>query len=334
MLRYFSKKGEEESKEKKKKKRKNDSLIDSENENKNVKSNVKKRVKTSEKKRKPAPGHKVATRSQVEKIVKDTKQAQAKNIKFDHVKAFNGDVEPISEPQDMFDDMVRRANKSAAIKGKKGVSQLLEHVGDRPIRVATMCSGTESPVLALKMIAKAAKNQGLGDLRIEHVFSAEIEPYKQAYISRNFGDQDLILFRDVEELQFTHAHTAYGARVEVPLDVDLLVAGTSCKDCSSLNNQRQDLLDKNTQGTGGESYRTFFGMFSWVKRARPAFVILENVTGAPWNDMCASFQSINYHATWRKVDSKKWYVVFERGVRAWCSSAKRENISCLIHLLR
>ena len=78
MLRYFSKKGEEESKEKKKK-RKNDSLIDSENENKNVKSNVKKRVKTSEKKRKPAPGHKVATRSQVEKIVKDTKQAQAKN---------------------------------------------------------------------------------------------------------------------------------------------------------------------------------------------------------------------------------------------------------------
>ena len=78
-----------------------------------------------------------------------------------------------------------------------------------------------------------------------------------------------------------------------------------------MNNQRQDLLDKNTQGTGGESYRTFFGMFSWVKRARPAFVILENVTGAPWNDMCASFQSINYHATWRKVDSKKWYVVFE-----------------------
>ena len=231
MLRYFSKKGEEESKKKKessqvKKKRKN---VDSENENKNVKSqNVKKRVKTSSKKRsKPAPGHKVATRSQVDKIVSDTKQAQAKNLKFDHVQAFNGDVEPISEPQDMFEDMVRRANESAAIKGKKGVSQLLEHVGDRPIRVATMCSGTESPVLALKMIAKAAKNQGLGDLRIEHVFSAEIEPYKQAYISRNFGDQDLILFRDVEELQFTHAHTAYGARAEVPLDVDLLVAGTS-----------------------------------------------------------------------------------------------------------
>jgi len=314
MLRYFStKEGGEKKKKKVTKKRKvvDDDDVDVENST-TPDHNANKKIKTitaKKKKRKPAQGHKVATQSQVDKIIKDTKQLQAKNLRFDHTKAFNGDVEPISEPQEMFDDMVRRANESAAIKDKEGVTKFLNHVGDRPIRVATMCSGTESPVLALKMIAKAAKDQGLGDLRIEHVFSAEIEPYKQAYISRNFGDHDLILFRDVEELQFTHAHTAYGARVEVPLDVDLLIAGTSCKDCSSLNNQRQDLLDKNAQGTGGESYRTFFGMFSWVKRARPAFVILENVSGAPWDDMCATFESINYHATWRKVDTKMWYVV-------------------------
>ena len=83
--------------------------MDSENENKNVK--VSKRQKESqgvvvEKSDSKPAGHKVATRSQVDKIVSDTKQAQAKNLKFDHVKAFNGDVEPISEPQDMLEDMV------------------------------------------------------------------------------------------------------------------------------------------------------------------------------------------------------------------------------------
>ena len=36
------------------------------------------------------------------------------------------------------------------------------------------------------------------DLDIEHQFSCEIEPFKQAYIQRNFGPA--ILFRDALEL--------------------------------------------------------------------------------------------------------------------------------------
>jgi site-specific DNA-cytosine methylase len=61
-----------------------------------------------------------------------------------------------------------------------------------------MCSGTESPLLALGMFSKAIKERGLGHLEIEHVFSCEIEPYKQAYIERNFKPP--ILFRDIKEL--------------------------------------------------------------------------------------------------------------------------------------
>jgi hypothetical protein len=34
-------------------------------------------------------------------------------------------------------------------------------------------------------------------LQLEHVFSAEIEPFKQAYIERNFAPS--LLFRDVTE---------------------------------------------------------------------------------------------------------------------------------------
>ena len=71
-------------------------------------------------------------------------------------------------------------------------------------------------------------------------------------------------------------------------------------------------MGKNDQGTGGESYRTFTGMYEWVKRARPAFVLLENVCGAPWMDMAASFEEIGYDATWRKVDSKFYYIPHTR----------------------
>ena len=59
------------------------------------------------------------------------------------------------------------------------------------------------------------------DFAFEHVFSCEIEPFKQAYIERNFSPP--ILFRDVCELGDGYAHTAYGALEPVPGDVDLLV---------------------------------------------------------------------------------------------------------------
>ena len=66
---------------------------------------------------------------------------------------------------------------------------------------------------------------------MEHVFSCEIEPFKQAYIERNFAPP--ILFRDIRELNGVAATTAYGATQPVPGDVDILIAGTSCVDCKS-----------------------------------------------------------------------------------------------------
>lgn len=63
-----------------------------------------------------------------------------------------------------------------------------------------------------------------------------------------------ILFRDVTELGNDYATTAYGALVQVPGNVDLLIAGTSCVDYSNLNNQKKDIEAK------GESGNTFRGV--------------------------------------------------------------------------
>ena len=102
-------------------------------------------------------------------------------------------------------------------------------------------------------------------------------------------------------------------------------AGTSCVDYSTLNNEKKSLHD------GGESSQTFFGMFAWVKKAkprthaltrthvrtpthtcarqvRPKIVILENVCGGPWEDMRRIFEEIGYSADYMRLDTKRYYI--------------------------
>ena len=96
---------------------------------------------------------------------------------------------PYEEDGEIFADMVKRQPQLLDVaKWLKG----------RKLRIATMCSGTESPLLALDLICNALKEQHDTTLEIEHVFSCEIEPFKQAYIERNFHPP--IIFRDVCEL--------------------------------------------------------------------------------------------------------------------------------------
>lgn len=148
---------------------------------------------------------------------------------------------PLSEPQDMFDDMIAKLSTEVDLKC----------LHNKELRVATMCSGTESPLLAADMISNALLQHHNVRLNWSHVFSCEIEPFKQAYIERNF--QPPLLFRDIRELGGEKATTAYGAVCDVPLDVDVLIAGTSCVDYSNLNNSKKELDEL------GESGQTFHG---------------------------------------------------------------------------
>ncbi|TFY66733.1 hypothetical protein EVG20_g4345 [Dentipellis fragilis] len=202
---------------------------------------------------------------------------------------------PISDLPSIFSDLVSRI---------PDIVDVAKRVNGRKLRVATMCSGTESPLLALNLIRRAMQEQSGIDLDVEHVFSCEIVPYKQAYIERNFRPP--LLFRDVCELGDAEAHTAYGSKAAVPGNVDILVAGTSCVDYSNLNNEKKGLKDR------GESGRTFFGMQSWVKNHRPPLVILENVCSAPWDGVEKEFEKIGYSATHLKLDTKNYYIPHTR----------------------
>lgn len=55
---------------------------------------------------------------------------------------------PIHNLKDIFDDITRRAIQL-------GLVDFLTYMGSRKLRVVTMCSGTESPLLALEMVGKS-----------------------------------------------------------------------------------------------------------------------------------------------------------------------------------
>ncbi|KAL2162377.1 hypothetical protein VTH06DRAFT_7290 [Thermothelomyces fergusii] len=138
---------------------------------------------------------------------------------------------PISDVREMFKDMVARVNPVG--------------LKESPVRlnVATLCSGTDAPIFALGLIQEALVAQGFGaGFEFQHLFSCEIEPFKQGFIRRNLPPGTLI-FRDIVELANTgltgKATTASGSKAKIPSSkVDILFAGCSCVDYSAMNQNK------------------------------------------------------------------------------------------------
>jgi hypothetical protein len=143
-----------------------------------------------------------------------------------------------------------------------------------PLKLGTACSGTDAPALALNIIQEQLEKRGMGDLfRFTHEFSCENDPFKQAYLARNF---DSILYPDITKLTEETPRDVYGQEQPIP-PFNLFVAGTSCKNFSMLrSNKRIDIEDK---GCSGE---TFLAATEVLFQEKPPMAIFENVIRAPW----------------------------------------------------
>ena len=153
-----------------------------------------------------------------------------------------------------------------------------------PIKLQTACSGTDAPSIGLGLIKESLdrvvkdKISGPHGFEYEHVMSCEIEPFKQAYIGRNFPG--VPLFPDITKLTASdQVLDVYGRPQTIP-DGNLFVAGTSCKDFSMLKST--DRLDIEDKGTSGE---TFLSAVEFLDQKQPPTAIFENVDGAPWAKM-------------------------------------------------
>jgi len=92
--------------------------------------------------------------------------------------------------------------QGAALQGYS-LASLADDLAGRPLRVATMCSGTESPLLALDMICKSLRQQTGKAINVEHVFSCEIEPFKQVQLNL-FGTTSNLSIRNLRHKTKTH----------------------------------------------------------------------------------------------------------------------------------
>ncbi|CAJ1936311.1 unnamed protein product [Cylindrotheca closterium] len=163
------------------------------------------------------------------------------------------------------------------VAAQDGANGILGELG-YPIKLMTACSGTDAPSIALGLVQECyAKLQSSQTFEYSHEMSCEIEPFKQAYIGRNFPG--VPLFPDINKLIEPDVKDVYGRSQAVP-DGNLFVAGTSCKDFSMLKTTyRKDIEDKGTSG------QTFLSAVEFLEQKQPRVAIFENVDGAPWSKM-------------------------------------------------
>ncbi|KAI1355229.1 hypothetical protein F5Y01DRAFT_201462 [Xylaria sp. FL0043] len=154
------------------------------------------------------------------------------------------DLPPITNVHQAFKDMLsKRRSTINAMADNKGFE----------LRVGTICSGTEAPIFALQLIQEISQlvTNGRKFIEFNHLFSVENEPFKQAYISRNAPGSTV--FRDVVDFadkDATSAPTITGDHCEIPIDIDLLIAGTSCVDFSTLNTRKKNGVQLTSMATG------------------------------------------------------------------------------------
>lgn len=183
---------------------------------------------------------------------------------------YDPSLTPLANFRDIMNDMSTKALDW-------GLREAIEVLDGRVIRVGTMCSGTDSPILGLQQVSKYLREVFNKNLVFEHVFSCEIAVNKAAFIRRNTGIN--MIFRDVRQMAFNDlASTHYGAARKVPSDLDVVIAGFSCVDFSAMNPHPKKITEL------GESADTFEAVRLFAKNNNPKFLILENIVLAPWKE--------------------------------------------------
>jgi hypothetical protein len=173
-----------------------------------------------------------------------------------------------------------------------GLLQKAKEHGDigsasNPLKLGTACSGTDAPALALTLVQEQLALRELGNVfSSTHEFSCEVDPFKQAYLERNF---DSTLYPDITKLSDETPHDVYGQEMPIP-DFNCFIAGTSCKNFSMLRSKRR--LDIEDKGCSGE---TFLAAVEFLFKEKPLIAIFENVTKAPWVSENRSFGLGNYN---------------------------------------
>ena len=157
------------------------------------------------------------------------------------------------------------------------------------ITIGTACSGSELYTLSLQPLAARLSALTGCTVSFKHVWACELSPRKRDWIRTNFKPD--FLFRDLKEVAMGQAWDVADGEGEtlrrhVPVPaVDILIAGFSCKDASSLNIHRTTRRDACHTGTGttGSTFGAFMKLLGGMT-PRARLCLLENVPGLAHED--------------------------------------------------
>ena len=171
--------------------------------------------------------------------------------------------------------------RAAASLSPKVWRAIGSHVSQQPsgpitLKVGTACSGSEFYLTALPYIEREISRRLGLDLRFEHLWSCEYDARKRQWTMDNFSPRKL--FGDITQLAEGACHDYVSGQVQTVDEVDILIAGTSCKDALRLNphhSDRRNVMDSGGHTTGS----TFQGFMRLVAKFGPRvrLVFLENV---------------------------------------------------------
>ena len=148
------------------------------------------------------------------------------------------------------------------------------------ISMVTLCSGTDSPVLALTALCEALHEERGVRPRCDHLWSCENNVAKQDFIKAAFPSLKC-LFEDATALTFPRAKCAIRGGTAPVVVGNLLVAGFPCTDVSALNPRASTQEHKNIIASGTRSTGSVFAAIQRILKDRSGVkaAILENVLG-------------------------------------------------------
>ena len=143
---------------------------------------------------------------------------------------------------------------------------------------ASICSGTDCPVLALRSLSRVLARRGIV-LPTYHGFSCEADPKKRAFLMRR-DPSKTTLFTDALDLPSMWAFNVIPSRWQYVLRCGVLWGGVPCQDASTLNSNSNNVgegscIENGTHRTGA----VFRAILQYARAAGVEVIVLENVLG-------------------------------------------------------
>jgi len=131
-------------------------------------------------------------------------------------------------------DFVANAVNNLSPGHRAAICQRLHN--EEPRKLGTMCSGTDSPVLAYRAVSHALSQLGV-QFKFSHEYSCDSSPLVRKFLAQLFNGGMGCLFANVADLAQGQAEAPDALKGMAPSSIPLvddLIAGFPCTDVSSL----------------------------------------------------------------------------------------------------